>query len=271
MSFAADFVFFDSGTGGIPYMLYLKQKSPHSSCVYVADTKNFPYGEKSVGEIVRCASDTVHLILRRFVPRAFVVACNTLSVTALEQLRAAFPAVPFVGTVPAIKQAAAVSKNRRIGLLATQRTVDEPYTAELAQRFASDCTLIKRADPALIEFIEHDFFTASDADKKAAVKPAVNFFWENGTDTIILGCTHFLHIADVIAQEAGKEVQVVDSKEGVVNQALRVAPADSAVHSKAGSTDCTFFISGPSGIDEAPYKVLSKKLGIPYGGILAGA
>ena len=268
MSFAADFVFFDSGTGGIPYMLYLKQKSPHSSCVYVADTKNFPYGEKSGGEIVRCASDTVHLILCRFVPRAFV-ACNTLSVTALEQLRAAFPAVPFVGTVPAIKQAAAVSKNRRIGLLATQRTVDEPYTAELAQRFASDCTLIKRADPALIEFIEHDFFTASEADKKAAVKPAVNFFLENGTDTIILGCTHFLHIADVIAQEAGKEVQVVDSKEGVVNQALRVAPADSAVHSKACSIDCTFFISGPSGIDEVPYKVLSKKLGIPYGGILA--
>ena len=84
-----------------------------------------------------------------------------------------------------------------------------------------------------------------------------------------MGCTPFLQIADVMAQEAGKEVQVVDSKEGVVNQALRVAPADSAVHCKAGSTDCTFFISGPSGIDEAPYKVLSKKLGIPYGGILA--
>jgi len=269
---AVDFVFFDSGTGGIPYMLYLKQKSPQSACIYAADTRNFPYGEKSGGEIARCASDTVRLILRRFTPRTFIIACNTVSVTALGQLRAAFPAIPFVGTVPAINQAAAVTKNKRIGLLATQRTVDEPYTADLASRFAPDCTLIKRADPALIEFIEHDFFTASPSDKKAAVKPAVDFFAEQEADTIILGCTHFLHMADTIAEAAGTNVRIVDSKEGVVNQALRMctqrAGAGDSGCKSPRSDDCTFFISGSGGADEKSYKVLAEKLKIPYGGSL---
>ncbi|WP_428768708.1 glutamate racemase [Treponema sp. HNW] len=273
-----DYVFFDSGTGGLPYMLHLKEKSPNTLCIYVADTRNFPYGLKSGSQITSCAEAAVRLILRYFKPRAVVIGCNTISVTALEQLRASFPSLHFVGTVPAIKQAASVTKNGRIGLLATRRTVDEPYTAELANRFAPDCTLITRADPTLIRFIEHDFFTASEAAKKAAVLPAVDFFAEQGVDTIILGCTHFLHMADTIAEAAGAGVCVVDSKEGVVNQALRVGlerfegsvrpvlpPAEPLYPAYA---DSTFFITGPEGINEEPYKILSKKLNIPYGGIL---
>lgn len=266
-----DYVFLDSGTGGIPYMLHLKEKCPEAFCVYVADTRNFPYGLKNGVQIISCATNAVRLILRYFKPEAVVIGCNTISVTALEHLRSRFPSVPFVGTVPAIKQAASVTKNGRIGLLATQRTVDEAYTADLARRFAPDCTLIKRADPALIHFIEHDFFTASDADKKAAVKPAVDFFAEQGADTIILGCTHFLHMADIIAEAAGAEVCIVDSKEGVVNQALRMytqRAADVAAHTYE---DCTFFITGPEDIAEQPYKALAEKLKIPYGGILTEA
>ena len=284
---AVDYIFLDSGTGGIPYMLHLKEKCSDALCIYAADTRNFPYGQKTASEIAASAEAAVRLLLTYFIPGAVVIGCNTISVTALEHLRTCFPSVSFVGTVPAIKQAASVTKNHRIGLLATRRTVDEPYTAELARRFAADCTLIKRADPALIDFIEHDFFTASDADKKAAVKPALDFFAEQGADTIILGCTHFLHLSDVIQDEAGAKVCIVDSKEGVVNQALRVVPqacaakragtrtaapdsADSACKNN-GCADCTFFITGPCGINEQPYKALAQKLNIPYGGILSEA
>lgn len=270
---AVDFIFLDSGTGGIPYMLHLKEKCPDAFCIYAADTRNFPYGQKSVSEITASVEATVRLLLGYFTPGALVIGCNTISVTALEHLRSAFPSVPFVGTVPAIKQAASVTKNHRIGLLATRRTVDEPYTAELVRQFASDCTLIKRADPLLIDFIEKDFFTASDADKKAAVKPALDFFSEHKADTIILGCTHFLHLSDVIQDELGAKVRIVDSKEGVVNQALRVVPEPSAARDSLYKTkrryeDCTFFITGPEDIDEQPYKTLAEKLNIPYGGIL---
>ena len=192
-----DFAFLDSGTGGLPYLLHLKEKSPHSNCVYVADTKNFPYGEKDTPRIIEAACSAAELTVKRFKPAAFVIGCNTISVTALEELRRRFFPVPFVGTVPAIKRAASLTKNGKIGLLATRRTIEELYTAELAERYAANCTLISRADPDLIDFVEHGFFTASDAEKEQAVRPALDFFLKHDADTVVLGCTHFLHIAPV--------------------------------------------------------------------------
>ena len=115
-----DFVFIDSGVGGIPYMTSLLKKEPGASCVYVADNKNFPYGEKSHDEVVACVTDVVEKICERFEPAVIVLACNTISVNALEVLRKKFPQVQFVGTVPAIKLAAAVSQKKRIGLIASK-------------------------------------------------------------------------------------------------------------------------------------------------------
>ena len=148
-----DFVFIDSGVGGIPYMMKLLEKKPDASCLYVADTANFPYGEKTHEEVVKCVSQLVKKIKSQFEPKVIVLACNTMSVNALEALRSEFSDVKFVGTVPAIKLAASVSKNRRIGLLATHATCENPYNIELKNKFASDCTIVNRADPQLISFI----------------------------------------------------------------------------------------------------------------------
>ena len=112
-----DFVFIDSGVGGIPYMTTLLKRSPDAKCVYVADTANFPYGTKSHEQIVKSVSSLVKKICRKFSPAVIVVACNTISVNALEVLRAEFPeekyGVKFVGTVPAIKLASKISKKRK--------------------------------------------------------------------------------------------------------------------------------------------------------------
>ena len=118
-----DFVFIDSGVGGIPYMTTLLQRAPDAECVYVADTANFPYGEKTHEQVVNCVLELVEKINLQFAPKVIVLACNTMSVNALEALRSEFSDVKFVGTVPAIKLAASVSKNRRIGLLATHLVV----------------------------------------------------------------------------------------------------------------------------------------------------
>ena len=83
-----DFAFLDSGTGGIPYMLALKEKFPNASCVYLGDTAHFPYGQKTPQEIVSAASQAVKLIEQKWSPKTLVVACNTISVTALDDLRA---------------------------------------------------------------------------------------------------------------------------------------------------------------------------------------
>ena len=133
-----DFAFLDSGTGGIPYMLALKEKQPAARCIYLGDTAHFPYGEKAPEAVTACAAHTIGAIIQKWQPRTIVIACNTISVTSLADLRALFPHTPIVGTVPAIKLAAERTHNKRIGLLATNATVKHPYCAHLVHDFASD-------------------------------------------------------------------------------------------------------------------------------------
>lgn len=275
--------FLDSGTGGIPYMIYLKEKCPSLQCVYLGDTANFPYGEKSETEVCLCAEKAVQLILDKFNPDIIVIACNTISVSALADLRQKFPQIPFVGTVPAIKLAASVSENHRIGLLATRRSVESPYTEKLIADFASDCFVAKYGDPDLISFIEKKLFNASEEEKNAAMLPSLKFFKENDVDTIILGCTHFLHMAEDIKNAAcayfGKPVKVVDSRDGVARQTIRVLSGKfskvlynknidfNEIKDRSSSSDMTFFMTGAETAESrAEYEALALKLGILYGG-----
>ena len=280
-----DFVFIDSGVGGIPYMTTLLQRAPETKCVYVADTANFPYGEKTHEQVVKCVTELVEKINSQFAPKVIVVACNTMSVNALESLRETFPNVKFVGTVPAIKLAASLSKKRRIGLLATKATCENPYNIELKNKFASDCTIVNRPDPELISFIEHNAFTASREECLKAVKPAVDFFRNQGCDAIILGCTHFLNFTDVFDEACKPDIRVVDSVDGVVRHALEVVECSRSEciettvknvvsirpsgYSTTGGTP-NLFITGFRDIEEEnQYNVLCSRFGIKFGGLLS--
>ncbi|MCR5062073.1 MAG: glutamate racemase [Treponema sp.] len=262
-----DFVFIDSGIGGIPYMTTLLQRAPKASCVYVADTANFPYGEKSHEQVTECVTLLVKKICECFEPKVIVVACNTMSVNALEALRENFPDVKFVGTVPAIKLAASISKNRRIGLLATHATCENPYNIELKNKFASDCTLINRADPKLISFIEHNAFTASRKECLDAVKPAVDFFRNENCDVIILGCTHFLNFTDVFEESCGSEIKIVDSVDGVVRHSLELLNSCFDVSGKETSSSL-YITSSADSEEKKQYDALCEKFGISYKGLL---
>ncbi|MCR4580210.1 MAG: glutamate racemase, partial [Treponema sp.] len=200
VSFMVDFAFIDSGIGGIPYMTSLLQRKPSASCVYVADTANFPYGEKTHEEVTSCVTSLVKKISEGFSPSVIVIACNTMSVNALDSLRKSFSEVKFVGTVPAIKLASSISKKRRIGLLATKATCENPYNLELQKKFAADCLLVNRPDPELVSYIEHNAFTASRTECLEAVRPAVDFFRDQKCDVMILGCTHFLNFTDIFEE-----------------------------------------------------------------------
>lgn len=276
MNDCVDFAFLDSGTGGLPYMLTLKDSSPLSRCVYVGDTEHFPYGEKSEDDIASCAAKVIERMVSRWQPRVVVIACNTMSVTALHLLRARFKGLAIVGTVPAIKLAATVSQTRRIGLLATRATVVHPYCARLIDEFASDCTIVRRADGELISFIERRLFLATDEERLQAALPAARYFAENMCDTVVLGCTHFTHMADDIGRAcdiaSGKHIAVVDSRNGVSKRALDVLD-----HLPVRTTfatgepipkDMTFYVTKlKTGGDKAEYEMLCKSFAIPFGGI----
>ena len=298
-----DFAFLDSGTGGIPYMLSLHKKLSDAQCVYLGDTAHFPYGEKSGKEVTECASSAIQKIIDLWNPKAVVIACNTISVTALEPLRARFKNLPIIGTVPAIKVAAEITKNKKIGLLATTATVNHPYCQKLIKDFASDCQVFMRADPLLIDFIEKKYFNADENERLSAVKEAADFFKEKGCDTVILGCTHFTHIADEMQKACGSQIKVIDSRDGVANQAIRKIhtstrlsdheegdsslPLGMTEEKSLGMTEekslgmteekslgmtadvenLAFFVTKANESELSEYKKLCENLNIPFGGV----
>lgn len=274
LNMSVNFAFLDSGVGGLPYLDYLKKLCSAATCVYVADTKNFPYGEKSKAQIEENACLCAEKIIKKWNPKVIVVACNTISVTALEELRKRFPKTPFVGTVPAIKPAAQLSKTRKIGLLATNATVNHTYTKKLIEEFASDCTIVSRGDPDLISFIEHKFNSASEQERLDAVMPAVDFFKSKDCDCIVLACTHFLNMTEYFKKAGGGAVIVVDSLDGVVRHALEVEKrvfSENYAQAEPWKEGCGSFlyVTGfTSQNDSVSYKKMCAQLGMNFGGVL---
>src|ERR671920_149862 len=146
-------LFFDSGVGGLSVLAPTRELLPTAPIVYAADSAGFPYGKRSEAEIASRVPALLGRLVERFRPRLAGIACNTASTIALDHVRAALD-LPVVGTVPAIKPAAEMSKSRVIGVLGTEATVRQPYVDDLAARFAADCTLVRYGSPKLVDVAE---------------------------------------------------------------------------------------------------------------------
>ena len=194
---SAPILFFDSGVGGLSVLAPTRELLPDAPIVYAADSAGFPYGKRSEAEIAIRVPALLGRLVERFHPRLVVIACNTASTIALEHARSALD-LPVVGTVPAIKPAAELSKTRVIGVLGTEATVRQPYVDDLAAKFAADCTLIRHGSPELVELAEAKL--AGDEISIEAVKVAARPMFDaaNGDriDTVVLACTHFPLLED---------------------------------------------------------------------------
>jgi len=180
---------FDSGIGGLGVAAQIRRLNPQADLIYLADNGFFPYGEKPDAVLLPHIVELIGTALRQFRPRAVVVACNTASTIALPALRAAFE-LPFIGCVPPVKPAAAASRSKVIGVLATAATVRRPYLGKLIQAFAPGCTVRSLGTPALAELAEQKFRGAV-VDVGPAIAPL--FAQPEGglIDAIALGCTHY--------------------------------------------------------------------------------
>src|SRR5213082_2996086 len=188
----APLLFFDSGVGGLSVLEPTLKLLPNAPIVYAADSAGYPYGKKSDAELASRVPALLGRLVERFHPRLAVIACNTASTIALEHVRSALD-LPVVGTVPAIKPAAEISKTRVIGVLGTQATVRQPYVDDLAARFAADCAIIRHGSPELVELAEAKLAGEAIAvdDVRSAAQPMFDAPDGDRIDTVVLACTHF--------------------------------------------------------------------------------
>jgi glutamate racemase len=208
----------DSGIGGIPYADFFRSRNKSEKLVYAADRENFPYGPRPKENVIDLALSLAGKLAAFYSPKILVVACNAISVSALQALREGLSGLPVVGTVPALKPAIEKSLKRRIGVIGTQRAVEEPYIAELAARFGPDCAVVGEAAPELVEFVERRWLDAGRPERLKAVEPWVKKIADKGADTLVLACTHFLLLKEEFLNAAGGSLTVFDSVEGVVKR-----------------------------------------------------
>ncbi|RMF15523.1 MAG: glutamate racemase [Gammaproteobacteria bacterium] len=206
----------DSGAGGLSVVRALRHSLPDVHLTYLADAAGCPYGERSSEDLISRVVKLARLVERGRQPDVLVVACNTASTVALPALRARL-ALPVVGVVPAIKTAGRVSRNRRIGLLATPATVNRPYVDALHHQFASDCELIRVGSSELVGLAErwlwHQAWPPADRLRRI-VRPLV----DAGVDTVVLGCTHFPLLRPMLQAALGPQVTLIDPSEAIARR-----------------------------------------------------
>ncbi|MEL7481485.1 MAG: glutamate racemase [Pseudomonadota bacterium] len=213
---------FDSGVGGLTVAQALKSISPAVHVDYSADTGYFPYGDKSDEELRRRLPAVAAALVEAGKPDVFVIACNTASTLALDEVRARLT-VPVVGTVPAIKPAIAESDTNTVGLLATPGTIRRPYTQDLIDEFARDATVIKHGSQSLVALAEA-VARGESPPLKAFAEAQAPLFSANGgdrMDTVVLACTHFPLVRAQLEASAPRPVRYVDSGDAIARQTAR--------------------------------------------------
>ena len=216
---------FDSGLGGLSVARTIRAQAPATRLSYAADTAGFPYGDWDEEDLRTHLVALIGRLIERARPDVVVIACNTASVVALAALRAAYPAMSFVGTVPAIKPAAMATASGTIGVLATPSTVRREYTRALIDTYASHRRVVLHGAEGLARLAEEKLLTGRVDGAKIAAEIAPVFVEEDGgrTDTLVLGCTHYPLIGKEIAAAAPWPVRLIDPSPAIARRALTIA------------------------------------------------
>ena len=207
----ATILVFDSGLGGLTVFREVVKARPDARFVYAADDAFFPYGRHDEPALVARVLDVMGGLIGAHRPDLVVVACNTASVQALAHLRNKF-AVPFVGTVPAIKPACSSSSSKLVSVLGTEATVKREYTHKLVAEHGNNCGVTLVGSPRLAELGEAELngHPAADADILAELAPCFVTAGDRRTDTIVLACTHFPLLLQRLEKLAPWPVHFID-------------------------------------------------------------
>jgi glutamate racemase len=216
---AAPVLMFDSGVGGLTVLDALRRVLPACPVIYAADLAGLPYGEKSEAQIAARVSGLLGRMTERMRPRLVCIACNTASTIALASVREVLE-VPIVGTVPAIKPAAAMTRTGTIGLLGTAATIRQGYVDRLEAEFAAGKRLLRHGAGELVSAAEAKL--RGQSVDMAVIERAVAGLRDQpggaAIDTVVLACTHFPLLEPELAQVLGPDVRFIDGADGIARR-----------------------------------------------------
>ncbi|MDO4535092.1 MAG: glutamate racemase [Clostridium perfringens] len=210
--------FFDSGVGGISVMKRAVELLPTENYIYFGDSKNAPYGVKNVDEVRELTFNAMKFFIEQGV-KAVVIACNTATSAAIKDLRETYKEIPIIGIEPAIKPAVESKKQGKIIIMATPMTLSEKKFNNLMEKYNKEREIIKLPAPGLVEFVE-DGILAGD-EVREFLKEILKPYLQSEISTIVLGCTHYPFVKEVIQKIVGQNVDIIDGSCGTVKELNR--------------------------------------------------
>jgi glutamate racemase len=242
---------FDSGIGGTSIWSAIHQLLPNEKTIYLADSKNAPYGQKSKVEIMALSMKNVEFLLKMDC-KLIVVACNTATTNAIQELRAKYD-VPFIGIEPAIKPAVTNSKTQTIGILATQGTLNSELFNKNIEKY-HDTKIVEQVGHGLVELIESG--NTNSPKMTQLLRSYLTPMIEANIDYLVLGCSHYPYLIPQIKKILPHNVHIIDSGEAVAKQTQNILREKVGFSSNEKSESIFYTNSNP--------KVLSEILGNEY-------
>ena len=230
---------FDSGVGGTSVWRDLQRELPSENTIYLADSKNAPYGERSKEEIIALGRKNTDWLLKRNC-KMIVVACNTATTNAINVLRDQYN-IPFIGIEPAIKPAALRTGTKKVGILATKGTLSSQLFLNTSKTHASDIQIIEQVGEGLVRIIESG--KHEEASTRDLLKKYLDPMIEADIDQLVLGCTHYPYLMPVLKDILPAHVTIIDCGEAVARQSRRILEKFSLFNKSAHPGTHQFYIN----------------------------
>ena len=227
---------FDSGIGGTSIWREIHQLLPNENTIYLADSKNAPYGEKSKEEIIHLSYKNTEFLLDQNC-KIIVVACNTATTNAVKELRAKYK-VPFIGIEPAIKPAALHSKTQKIGILATKGTLNSELFSKNTEQF-KNIQIIEQIGFGLVELIENGKINSSEMNE--LLKKYLDPMIQSNIDYLVLGCSHYPYLIPQIKKLLPQNITIIDSGEAVAKQTKKILEETVGLREDINKSESLFY------------------------------
>ncbi|MGH4119014.1 glutamate racemase [Clostridium sp.] len=250
--------FFDSGVGGISVLNESLIVLPNEDFVYFGDSINAPYGIKDVNEVKKLTFNAVDFLLNKGV-KAVVIACNTATSAAIDELRAKYKDIPIIGIEPALKPAVEISLGKSVIIMATPMTLAEKKFKGLMVKYNKEVNIISLPCAGLVELIENGIIEGEQIN--SYLKDKLKDFMHLDIASIVLGCTHYPFIKSELTKVVGDKTIIIDGSVGTVNQLKRQLIKSNLLNAKKTKGIITIYSSGTNNtMIDLSYKLLNKNL-----------